>query len=120
MDDQVILRPVTEDDLKLLERLLTEPGATGDQWHGWQDTRWLRRRWDENGLLGKDRGILMAACEDNAIGFVSWGETKTGYQSSCWMIGISLAPQARGHGYGTEATRQLSALPVLAYADEPG
>lgn len=71
----MILRPVTEDDLKLLERLLTEPGATGDQWHGWQDTRWLRRRWDENGLLGKDRGILMAACEDNAIGFVSWGET---------------------------------------------
>jgi GNAT superfamily N-acetyltransferase len=50
----------------------------------------------------------MAAREDNAIGFVSWGETKTGYQSSCWMIGISLAPEARGHGYGTEATRQLA------------
>ena len=28
--------------------------------------------------------------------------------TSCWMIGISLAPEARGDGYGTEATRQLA------------
>jgi RimJ/RimL family protein N-acetyltransferase len=109
VDDQVILRPVAEDDLELLERLLTDPEATGEhEWHGWQDTRWLRRRWDENGLLGEDRGILMAAREGEAIGFVSWGEIKVGYQSSCWMIGISLAPEARGHGYGTEVQRQLA------------
>lgn len=109
MDDQVTLRPVTKDDLKLLERLLADPEATGEhEWHGWQDTRWLRRRWDENGLLGKDRGMLMAAREDDSIGFVSWRETKAGYQSTCWMIGINLAPEARGHGYGTQAQRQLA------------
>jgi RimJ/RimL family protein N-acetyltransferase len=109
VDDQVILRPAAEDDLELLERLLTDPEAVGEHgWHGWQDTRWLRRRWDENGLIGEDRGMLMAARGDDAIGFVSWFEIKSGFQSSCWMIGISLAPAARGHGYGTEAQRQLA------------
>ena len=109
MGDQVILRPVAGDDLELLERLLTDPEATGEhEWHGWQDTRWLRRRWEDNGLLGEDRGMLMAARGKDAIGFVSWGEIRIGYQSSCWMIGISLTPEARGYGYGTDAQRQLA------------
>ncbi len=44
--------------------------------------------------------MLMAARGDDAIGFVSWFEIKSGFQSSCWMIGIAFAPEARGHGYG--------------------
>ena len=51
------LCPVSEDDLALLQRLYSDPLAVGEhEWHGWQDTRWLRREWAENGLLAEDRG----------------------------------------------------------------
>jgi hypothetical protein len=49
------LRPVSEDDLPVLERLRQDPDATGEfAWFGWNNLRDLRRRWDENGLIGPD------------------------------------------------------------------
>lgn len=39
------------------------------------------------------------------LGFVSWHQP--GRTSCCWNIGIALAPEARGHGHGTEAQRLL-------------
>ena len=48
------LGPVSEDDLALLQRLYSDPLVSGEhEWHGWQDTRWLRREWEENGLPGE-------------------------------------------------------------------
>jgi hypothetical protein len=65
------LDPVSEDDLALLQRLYSDPLVSGEhEWHGWQDTRWLRREWEENGLLGEDRGTLMARKGDDTLGFV--------------------------------------------------
>jgi GNAT superfamily N-acetyltransferase len=40
-------------------------------------------------------------------GSVSWRKVQTGQISHCWAIGIGLAPEFRGRGYGTEAHRLL-------------
>lgn len=108
MKSQVTLRPVVERDLVLLEQLFTDPAATGEfEWYGWQDSRWLRRQWDDNGLLGEDTGMLMVADAGGGPRFVSWRKRTSGYRSFCWAIGVKLMPEARGRGHGSEAQPAL-------------
>ena len=111
MDDDgvsVELRPVAEGDLDLLERLTNDPVATGEhQWFGWHDPGYLRRRWHETGMLTTDSGMLVPTLGGRVLGLVSWHRTRTGPMTFCWNMGLVLAPEARGHGYGTEAQRLL-------------
>ncbi len=51
--------------------------------------------------------MLMVARAAETVGFVSWRKRPTGYRSFCWTIGVTLVPEARGHGHGTEAQRAL-------------
>jgi RimJ/RimL family protein N-acetyltransferase len=109
MDDRVTLRPVLEADLALVERLTSEPSATGPhQWLGWLDPGRFRRRWAEDMLLGVDGGALMVVRGTDRLGFVSWRKVQTGQTAFCWNVGIVMAPETRGHGYGTEAQRLLA------------
>jgi hypothetical protein len=56
MTNQLILRPVSEDDLPLLQTLTQDPEATGEfGWFGWFNRRRWRRGWDENGRLYQGR-----------------------------------------------------------------
>ncbi|GAA4528148.1 GNAT family N-acetyltransferase [Amycolatopsis samaneae] len=106
--DRVALRPVTEEDLGLLEALTNDPEATGEfQWYGWHDPGYLRRRWRETGMLDPDGGMLIATLGARPLGLVSWYRSRTSPISYCWKIGLVLAPEARGHGYGVEAQRLL-------------
>jgi RimJ/RimL family protein N-acetyltransferase len=61
---------------------------------------------------GERNGELMVERLDDArpLGTVSWHQERYGPNdgSSAWNIGISLTPEARGHGYGTEAQRLLA------------
>jgi RimJ/RimL family protein N-acetyltransferase len=110
MDDQlpVALRPVTEDDLAVIDRLTNDPGGTGPhEWYGWSDPHLYRQRWHENGLLGSVGGMLMVTRGTEVIGFVNWRQMSTGQVSFCWEIGIRLLPEARGQGAGTCAQRLL-------------
>jgi ribosomal protein S18 acetylase RimI-like enzyme len=109
MDDQVTLQPVTEDDLSFLEHLTNDRVATGEhEWHGFADPGALRRGWAETGLLGDSQGVLMVVARDaGRAGQVSWRKTQTGAISYCWGIGIGLAPEFRGRGYGCAAQRLL-------------
>jgi RimJ/RimL family protein N-acetyltransferase len=108
MDDEVALRPVSEADLTVLDRILTDPDASGPfQWHGWRDPFRLRRRWTENGLLGDDGGTLMVVRATDVLGFVAWRKVATSMSSYCWNMGIGLLPEYRGRGYGTGAQRLL-------------
>ena len=108
MDNQVTLRPVAESDLDLLVQLFTDPAVVGEsEWYGWQDGRWLRHRWDENGLLGEDGGTLLVDHAGETVGLVNWRKRPTGFRSWCWAIGVTLVPEARGHGYGTQVQRGL-------------
>ena len=108
MEDVLALRPVTEPDLLVLERLTQDPGAAGEfTWAGWREVMRFRRGWAENRLIGEGSGILMIVREDEPVGFVSWfrAEYPPAY---AWNMGIALLPEARGHGYGTQAHRLLA------------
>jgi RimJ/RimL family protein N-acetyltransferase len=108
VSDLVTLVPVAEDDLALLYRLTSDPSATGDyEWFGWENPWKFRRRWEDNGLLGDDSGVLMVRRGEDGLGFVAWHKRQTARTSFCWNIGIALAPEGRGRGYGTQAQRQL-------------
>lgn len=108
MEKLVELRPVEESDLPIVYRLDSDPDTTGEyEWFGWQDRWRYARRWEQNGLLGDDGGMLMVRRQDQILGFVAWSKRVTARTSFCWNMGIALLPQARGHGYGTEAQRQL-------------
>ncbi|MEV0223154.1 GNAT family protein [Streptomyces sp. NPDC050704] len=104
----VILRPVVEDDLPMLDRFLTDPESTGPfQWQGWSDPGRWRRRWALDGLLGDDGGQLMVAAGADRLGFVAWRKDVTSRNSYCWNIGAQLLPEVRGRGVGTTAQRLL-------------
>ncbi|MFF3538866.1 GNAT family N-acetyltransferase [Streptomyces sp. NPDC002466] len=107
-DDPVILRPVAEDDLPVLERFLTDPEAAGPfQWMGWSDPRRWRRRWEQDGLLGDDGGRLMVEDGTGRLGVVAWRKVVTSRSSYCWNVGAQLLPGCRGRGVGTQAQRLL-------------
>lgn len=108
MSDQLALRLVREDDVSLLEELTQDPEKTGEfEWYGWSDVRAWRRGWDENGLMGPDGGTLIVARADERLGLVNWRRQRITVAGHCYEIGIILAPDARGHGYGTQAQRLL-------------
>jgi RimJ/RimL family protein N-acetyltransferase len=60
---------------------------------------------DHNGLL-----IVELVADARPIGTVSWHKVMNGPnpESAAWNMGISLVPEARGRGYGSEAQRQLA------------
>ena len=108
MDGQVALRPVIEDDLSWLASLRNDPTATGPhEWHGWSHPGWERRRWAEDGFLGDNSGTLIVLHGTDRAGEISWRKVQTGPIAVNWAIGIGLAPQFRGRGYGSAAQRLL-------------
>jgi len=105
------LRPITEADLTVLERLLVDPLIAGPfDWHGFGDPGARRRRLAEDGFLGRDPRNLAVALDqdDSCIGDVSWLAVPTGPTSTCWNIGILILPEFRGRGHGTVAQRLLA------------
>jgi len=104
MGGQVTLQPVSEDDLPWLASLRDGPAATGPhEWHGWSDPQWERRQWAESGLLDDNGGTLIVLHGTDRVGSVSWRRVQTGPTAFNWAIGIGLAPEFRGRGYGTAA-----------------
>jgi RimJ/RimL family protein N-acetyltransferase len=108
MADLVTLRPVAEEDLSWLAGLTNGPAASGvHEWHGWSDPQRRRRRWAETGLLGEDGGTVMVMLGADRVGQVSWRKVITGPAAFGWALGIGLAAEFRGRGYGSEAQRQI-------------
>jgi RimJ/RimL family protein N-acetyltransferase len=106
--DHVILRPVAEDDLTVMERFLTDPEESSPfQWFGWWDTGRWRRQWAETGLITDEAGHLLVARDGEALGFVAWRKVAATRNSYYWNIGIALLSKARGKGVGTRAQRLL-------------
>lgn len=111
----VWLRPITEDDLDLIEMLYEDPAEAGEYgFYGYQNPGILRRRFAEEGLLSERGGRLAVVAGEpgttgTLAGEVSWHQVRTGPASVCWNIGIGLLERARGRGYGTEAQRQVAA-----------
>jgi RimJ/RimL family protein N-acetyltransferase len=109
MDDRLTLRPVAEADLPILEQLTQNPDVTGEfAWLGWHELTQYRQWWADNRLISDDIGILIVARGGERLGFVSWYKVPSTPGYYYWNIGIALLPDARGHGYGTEAQRLLA------------
>ena len=109
MAGQVTLRPVREDDLPWLAGLRDGPAATGPhEWHGWTDPTSESRHWAESGLLGDHGGTLIVMHGSDRVGSVSWRRVQTGPTAINWAIGIGLAPDFRGRGFGSAAQRLLA------------
>ncbi|MFE2416523.1 GNAT family N-acetyltransferase [Streptomyces hokutonensis] len=106
--DNIALRPVDEPGLAVMERFLDDPEAASEfQWYGWSDVRRWRRQWSEDRLLGGDRSYLTVLRAEEPVGFVAWRKVTTTPNCHYWNMGITLLPEARGQGIGTEAQRQL-------------
>jgi RimJ/RimL family protein N-acetyltransferase len=103
------LRLPVEADVPMLEKLTTDPAATGEfASYGYHDTLRWRRGWAENELIGPDGGVFAVVAGDEPVGFVNWRRQRVGPVATFWEIGIALLPEARGRGYGTEAQRLLA------------
>jgi ribosomal-protein-alanine N-acetyltransferase len=108
--DGVTLRPIMESDLQDLSRFATDPSALGEfEWVGFADPNVRRRRWQEDGFIGKESSWLAVALPDGAFaGIVSWRVIPTGGpDGGCFEMGIALFPEHRGRGFGMEAQRLL-------------
>jgi RimJ/RimL family protein N-acetyltransferase len=109
MGDLVTLRPAAENDLSFLADLSDGPVAAGvHEWHGWSDPRHWHRHWAETGLLGENDGTLVVVHSSERVGHVSWRKVITGPTAFSWALGVGLAPEFRGRGYGTEAQRLIA------------
>jgi RimJ/RimL family protein N-acetyltransferase len=106
------LRPVRRRDLDTLERWRADPEAQGrHNWFGFPADGELRRRFDQDGLLGPEHGNLLVELEDGTLaGDVSYHAVHHGPNpgSRAFNVGIALLPEHRGRGHGAEAQRQLA------------
>ena len=103
----VQLRPFRQADVELLVRFATDPSLSEPfQWFGFAPSQNLRRRWEEDGLLGKDPHHLAIVESDAVIGWVMWRQGSRRW-SGVVEIGAVVAPEHRGRGAGTAAQHQL-------------
>jgi RimJ/RimL family protein N-acetyltransferase len=103
-DDDVVLRPIREDDLPFLQALISDPEDAGSfMWQGFRDPREWRQRWDSGRNLISDGGgtILVVSGADRA-GVLSWDRHQW-FGRPCWTLGIQLTRPLRGRGVGTRA-----------------
>jgi RimJ/RimL family protein N-acetyltransferase len=109
-DHQVRLRPVRLDDAELLE-LWQSAEYRGEFNDFGIPMRPVRERIQEGGLVNSQGGTLIVegVADRKPIGTVSWRQVRYGPnpEAVAWNIGIGLIPEARGHGFGTEAQRVL-------------
>jgi RimJ/RimL family protein N-acetyltransferase len=108
---EVSLRPVREQDLPFLDRLDVDPTAVGEfEWTGYAAAPRLRKRWNEDGLLSGESGVLLVSADDDVAGIATWRFIpRGGPPGVCAEFGVALVPEHRGKGIGTEAHRALIA-----------
>jgi RimJ/RimL family protein N-acetyltransferase len=111
---RVRLRDVTLDDADILDSWARDPANIGE----FNDFGVERDAVDRDALArgplrNEHNGQLIVelVAGDRPIGTVGWH--RVGYgpnpESGAWNVGIALIPEARGHGYGTEAQALLAA-----------
>jgi ribosomal-protein-alanine N-acetyltransferase len=106
----VFLQPVQEQHLDALERLDSNPATSEPfEWRGYRDSQQRRRRWEQDGLIGSRSTTLAVVLSDQTlVGAVQWWPVRPGAAVGSPMeIGALLFPEFRGHGFGTQAQRQL-------------
>ncbi len=103
----LVLRPVVEADLPVLERLAGPEAAWN--WTGWTPAAQVRETFARDGFLSERSSTLVVDADGTAVGTVSWGPRhwSTPPHSQSWEVGITLLPEHRGKGHGSAAQRAL-------------
>jgi RimJ/RimL family protein N-acetyltransferase len=114
---EITLRPVGANDLDLLVRW--RDAAVTDDPYGFfgHHATTVRERHAKDGLLSPEAGVLMVDAGGTAVGEVSWHAVDYGPppSSRALNVGISLAREHRGKGYGTQAQRALAGYLFATY-----
>lgn len=111
--DRVRLRDVTLADAAVIDSW-SSPAIRGEFNDFGEPPSPLPREVLEAGPLRNDHNGMLAVelvADRSLIGTIGWHTVMYGPnpESAAWNIGISLIPEARGQGYGTEAQRQVAA-----------
>ncbi len=108
----VRLRDVTPADADLFDELRRRERDGGFNDFGLAPTPVDRALLERGPLRDDHRGVLLIErlTDDRVIGTIGWHRVHYGPnpESDAWMFGIHLIPEARGHGYGTEAQRMVA------------
>ncbi len=102
--NEVALRPICEDDLPFLQKLISDPDDAGSfMWQGFRDPREWRQRWDAGrSLIGDTGGTVLIVAGAQQAGVLTWDRHQW-FGRPCWSLGIQLAGTSRGRGVGTRA-----------------
>ena len=111
--EKIYLRPIRQDDLPILTARANDIAfLTEFNFFGLHQHNALEKYFQEDGLLGREQGTLVVmTCESEQIGGdISYRQVRygPGDMSIAYNIGIVLAPEYRGKGYGIEAQRLLA------------
>ena len=106
--EKIYLRPVRQDDLPILAARANDLAfQTEFNFFGLQQHNGLEKDFQEDGLLSQEHGTLVVVtCEsDQVVGEVGYRQVRygPGDMSIAYNVGIGLAPEHRGKGYGVEA-----------------
>jgi RimJ/RimL family protein N-acetyltransferase len=109
----VTLRPLAAEDIPLLDRWRNDPGFQseyGDFLAMHRRQTQALERWQVNGLLGEDQGMLLICLDDEPVGALQYHQVLYGPNqgSRALNIGVSVEPALRGRGIATQAQRLIT------------
>jgi aminoglycoside 6'-N-acetyltransferase len=117
--DKIYLQTVKQADLALLESWNNNSDFNGEyNDFGFRPAGSSEKRFAEDGLIGSRTGeLLVVNYVDEVVGVVSYHQARYGPNdgSVVYNIGINLAPDHRGKGYGSEAQKLLAAYLFSVY-----
>ena len=110
--EKVCLRPVRHSDLAILHEHANDVNFESEyNFFGLRRDQHLSSGFEADGLLSSEFGnLIVTTLDDQFIGSISYHPVRYGPNSgsSHYNIGISLAPEQRGKGYGVEAQKLLA------------
>jgi aminoglycoside 6'-N-acetyltransferase len=117
--ERIYLRPVRQVDLPAMIVLANDIAyLTEFNFFGLQQTN-LEKSFEEDGLLGPEHGTLVVVTVDGdqVVGDVGYRQVRYGPGSAsvAYNIGITIAPEQRGKGYGVEAQKLLAEYLFTVY-----
>lgn len=118
--EKIYLRPLCQEDLPIFAAWTNDAAfLTEFNFFGLHQESRLEKRFFEDGVLGAQHGMLIIVTCDSqtVVGDVSYHQTRYGPNEGgvVYNIGIVLAPEQRGHGYGVEAQRLLAEYLFAVY-----
>lgn len=117
--ERVDLRPIAEGDLAQLEAWEADPNYNGEyNSFGLRPAGSLRSAFAQHAFLNDDRGRLLVLNKTGeAVGDIGYRLVRHGggLANRVYEIGLTVAPEHRGRGYGTEAQQLLVAYLFATY-----